>query len=702
MNKEKACLLFAVCLSLFAFNISAGAATLKPENVKCPLRGENFKVLKMPVPEDTPGTDTDLLNRCCGYSPLFFRIWTCPYDGFSAYGDDFSKIKNIPPEVGENLIVPDIPTNADVSEYSQHLIPFWVKIENAALYYDAIGKDAEFMGRLFLLGSWLARMEQPNVEMESSAEAYTCFLDKIKVHEGEFKDQGNLPLWKGYFLIGEAIEKCAAEKGTITDKEIIIAAESFRTAGDHVRCSKWLDMLKNNDNPRVQEEVKNIRFLVAKEKEYQTKAAEYFERIVKDIKAEDKLENREFDLLYLAGEENRRIGEYDKAKRYLGEAARRTDKNDRKKQIETLLETMDNTSIPVGISVLPVEPDAEMENFLLFGFDLNRDTMVKYIPGTGKFAVVSNRVILFDVENDRLVANEKTVFPVIKSAVSGNGKYLAFLYTFIHQERINTAVRVMDLETGETGVNKVFTDSTPIELLGGEVELSLSYDGKLLALGGLYSMDITEIPEDFNMNFEDHIRILRTDKMSEYHTMKPNLSGSTLNALAFGTNEYELFSGGADKAIKVWDATKGEALRLKKAGDHVYSIAISRDNTLFALGERERIEIYSMKTGALKKKFEKPELPMPIDKLAFSPDGKTLAANKYCAGSGSTFALISTDDASPCGKIIAVDVDTGAILKQETGHEAIGDISFSADSRYIVTSDMRDGTLKFWDARTHS
>jgi WD40 repeat protein len=96
-------------------------------------------------------------------------------------------------------------------------------------------------------------------------------------------------------------------------------------------------------------------------------------------------------------------------------------------------------------------------------------------------------------------------------------------------------------------------------------------------------------------------------------------------------------TGSYDKTVRVWtlaDGTLGQTIRLPEGPDDigkVYGVAISPDGALIAAGgwtgsssEPKRIYMFDRDTGTLVKRIE--GLPAVVFHLAFSPDGRRLAA----------------------------------------------------------------------------
>jgi WD40 repeat protein/serine/threonine protein kinase len=178
-------------------------------------------------------------------------------------------------------------------------------------------------------------------------------------------------------------------------------------------------------------------------------------------------------------------------------------------------------------------------------------------------------------------------------------------------------------------------------------------------------------------------------------------------------------------SAKIWDAETGaEVLSLVGHTSRVRGIDFSPDGKLIATGSRdETIRIWDAESGKELNKFavEKNELPVEINDLQFTPDGKKLiAVNSYGAqvweiSSGKILFNLSEKSAisvaaSSDGKLFAFggtystifvhDAGTGKPISTITGHEAsITQVTFSPDGK-LIASTSNDRTARFFNARS--
>ncbi|HEV7890531.1 MAG TPA: hypothetical protein VGP08_07825 [Pyrinomonadaceae bacterium] len=152
---------------------------------------------------------------------------------------------------------------------------------------------------------------------------------------------------------------------------------------------------------------------------------------------------------------------------------------------------------------------------------------------------------------------------------------------------------------------------------------------------------------------------------------------SAVNALAFSPDGTRLFSGGNDKTVLVWDV----ATRQKAAPDlaykgEVHALAVSPDGRLLVTGALEpALTLRDAKTFEVLADFQ--YQLAEVTSAAFSPDGKRFVT---CAGSA----------------VRLWDVDTKQIVgEQRLDHPYR--VAFSPDGKTVAASSTRS-EVKLWDA----
>jgi WD40 repeat protein len=171
------------------------------------------------------------------------------------------------------------------------------------------------------------------------------------------------------------------------------------------------------------------------------------------------------------------------------------------------------------------------------------------------------------------------------------------------------------------------------------------------------------------------------------HTL--NASG-TVRALGISADGKILASAADAPVVQLWDAATGKGgLKLQGATDWVLAIAFSPDGKTVAAGGYDgHLRTWELATG--QKRLEIP-VPPPapmnapprpanvLSALAFSPDGKTIAAG----GSDARIHLFNAAD--------------GKLLRSLTGHTGTVTALVFHPSSTVLASGSKDRTVRLWN-----
>ena len=161
-------------------------------------------------------------------------------------------------------------------------------------------------------------------------------------------------------------------------------------------------------------------------------------------------------------------------------------------------------------------------------------------------------------------------------------------------------------------------------------------------------------------------------------------STEPVSNLAFSPDGKTIANGSRD-TIRFWDTITGEEKdALTGLPEHINNLSFSPDGkTIVSVtwGDGE-VCISDRITGKLKKTFTV-EMTDNVFSIAFSPDGKIVA--------------IGNSD----GNIYLSDLNTGKLMQKLTGHsEDVQRVVFSPDGKTLASSSYLDETVRLWDVRT--
>ena len=151
------------------------------------------------------------------------------------------------------------------------------------------------------------------------------------------------------------------------------------------------------------------------------------------------------------------------------------------------------------------------------------------------------------------------------------------------------------------------------------------------------------------------------------------------NSLGFSPEGKTLVSANGRGAVLLWDVATGKEVATLKGhpGGEVMAVAVSPDGKRVASAAWLTIKLWDVATG---KELDTLK-GFKVKSVAFSPDGKTLAAG----GEGPWVRLFDV----PTGKVKAT---------LENGEDASRSwVAFSPDGKTLATGGSADGRIKLWD-----
>jgi WD40 repeat protein len=178
------------------------------------------------------------------------------------------------------------------------------------------------------------------------------------------------------------------------------------------------------------------------------------------------------------------------------------------------------------------------------------------------------------------------------------------------------------------------------------------------------------------------IKIWRVGTAASLLTLRGHDFGST--DVAFSVDGSTLISVGLDRALRFWRVSDGALIRVVTVEQPRAPLAMSADRKLVAVGGRTGINIYYADDGTLLRTI--PVTLGGVADLVFSPDNGFIAAGLGAYGNN----------------VQIFDVNTGAVTRVLPGdpNGFIDGVAWSPDGRTLAAGSGQSRTIQLWDPAT--
>ncbi|MBC6472057.1 MAG: PD40 domain-containing protein [Hormoscilla sp. GM102CHS1] len=231
--------------------------------------------------------------------------------------------------------------------------------------------------------------------------------------------------------------------------------------------------------------------------------------------------------------------------------------------------------------------------------------------------------------------------------------------------------------------------------------IAISPDGKILASAS---------------RSDDQIKLWQMDTGKLLDQIAAN---EGIVSLAIGPERKIIVTGSRDRTVKLWNLSNGTHKQTFKCNSWVNTVAISPDLQTLVAGTKSG-NIHLVDLNALKEKQSLKNGSLPVESVAFTPDGKTLVSshgreiNLWNMATGQRESTmtehigeIKAIAISPDGKILASggadksikiwDLHTSKLLTTLNNNESeVKAIAFSPDGK-ILASSSADGMIILWE-----
>ncbi|MHC4470108.1 MAG: DUF2225 domain-containing protein [Planctomycetota bacterium] len=308
---------------------AAGATTVRPKAVTCPVCEEKITVLSVSSSNSFGGPDYDLCSHAAGESPRSFGIWTCPHCLYSRYGGEFEESPEA--DISKRIRDEQLKSPVEIPKTAgQRAIPVWVKYRLYATIREWEGASSTQLAMQYRAAAWATRCEggralrpvwdDPKLggrcrALSEAERKRTEELETERPGETFFRCRVTLA------TADRHLEAAMSKEATPVDAMLrrLLAAKQFRYRGENLRALRALESLGKTADlpPSVRQATQSLRNSIEKEREFQEAWLGHFARIVE----EGLVKGDELAIYgYVAGDNLRRLGRVEEAAQWIRRA----------------------------------------------------------------------------------------------------------------------------------------------------------------------------------------------------------------------------------------------------------------------------------------------------------------------------------------------------------------------------------------------
>lgn len=270
---------FLVCLSLGILLVPGWATTTKTEEVSCPICGGTVEGRVIMSTNSFGGGDFDFCPRPRGTPTVPLAIWGCPACGFPGYHADFTASMTA-------VDREDIRTwlSRQIGNASPPQTP-WEKYDLKARLESFRKSSPENVAWLFLKAAWCCRFQSgtcfvppqgTDLEREQRKQRFDFLLNRLETSLRDIISEVPPAILEIEMAsaAGDLVKRGNLEPALRNDAALL-AAQFYRTHGEHASTLQWLEVLGTLDpEPRTASLVASIRQGIELEKKYQALAVD--------------------------------------------------------------------------------------------------------------------------------------------------------------------------------------------------------------------------------------------------------------------------------------------------------------------------------------------------------------------------------------------------------------------------------------------